>query len=62
MMAELGYGKGYKYAHDFDVGIAAMDCLPPSLKGRRYYRPKAFGFEVKLAERLKRIEEAKKKS
>ncbi|GAG41536.1 unnamed protein product, partial [marine sediment metagenome] len=61
MMAELGYGKGYKYAHDFDIGVAGMDCLPPSLKGRRYYRPKAFGFEVKLAERLKRIEEAKEK-
>jgi len=45
-MANLGYGKGYKYAHDYDAGIAAMDCLPPSLEGRRYYRPKDLGLKL----------------
>ena len=39
LMKEAGYGKGYIYAHDTKEKIAAMDCLPDSLKGRRYYHP-----------------------
>jgi len=54
LMKRLGYGEGYKYAHDFEEGIAPMDCLPPSLKRRRYYRPKRSGLERKLAERLEK--------
>ncbi|HEY7501675.1 MAG TPA: replication-associated recombination protein A [Vicinamibacterales bacterium] len=39
LMKQLGYGKGYKYAHDEPGGVAAdMDCLPPSHKGRKFYR------------------------
>ncbi|HEY9869621.1 MAG TPA: replication-associated recombination protein A [Candidatus Obscuribacterales bacterium] len=48
LMKEIGYGKGYKYAHDFEQGRAEMDCLPEELKGRKYYRPTARGFEGKL--------------
>lgn len=41
LMRRLGYGKGYQYAHDFESGRAEdMDCLPESLRGRRYYNPK----------------------
>jgi len=54
MMKDLGYGKGYKYAHDLPDQVARMDCLPEALKGRTYYRPKGAGVEVKIAERLKR--------
>jgi putative ATPase len=44
LMKELGYGKGYKYAHDQPEGVAAeMECLPPAHKGRRFYREKGSG-------------------
>ena len=52
MMKELGYGKGYQYAHDLDEAIARMDCLPPPLAGRRFYRPSDRGHERRIAERL----------
>jgi len=54
MMKELGYGKGYQYAHDLSDQVAQMDCLPEALRGRTYYRPKNAGIEAKIAERLKR--------
>ena len=37
-MRELDYGKGYLYAHDVEGKVAAMECLPTSLAGRRYYQ------------------------
>ncbi len=39
LMKDLGYGKGYRYAHDEAEGVAGMECLPEGLAGRRYYRP-----------------------
>ena len=57
MMKELGYGKGYRYAHDLDEGIARMECLPPSLAGRRFYRPSDRGHERRIAERLEKWRE-----
>jgi putative ATPase len=38
LMKGLGYGHGYKYAHDYEAGRAEMDCLPEQLKGRKYYQ------------------------
>ena len=52
LMKQLGYGKGYRYAHDEAEGVAAMDCLPDALAGRRYYQPTARGQEAATAERL----------
>jgi putative ATPase len=52
LMKELGYGKGYKYAHDFQEGLTDMSCLPEALKGRVYYHPSKFGFEKTVGERL----------
>ena len=52
LMKDLGYGKGYRYAHDEAEGVAAMDCLPDALAGRRYYRPTERGTEAELAARL----------
>jgi putative ATPase len=52
LMKQLGYGKGYVYAHDEEEGVAAMDSLPDALRGRRYYRAGTRGAEAALAERL----------
>jgi putative ATPase len=54
LMKGLGYGKGYKYAHDEAEGVAAMSALPPHLEGRRYYQPTDRGVEARLKEALER--------
>ncbi|MBK9143583.1 MAG: replication-associated recombination protein A [Candidatus Melainabacteria bacterium] len=48
LMKDLGYSQGYKYAHNFEEGVADMQCLPEELKNRKYYKPTARGFEGKL--------------
>jgi len=55
LMKELGYSKGYRYAHDEQDKVADMDCLPDSLKGRTYYHPTQEGREKLLAQRLEEI-------
>jgi len=55
LMKELDYGKGYRYAHDEEGRVADMDCLPDSLKGRRYYDPTQEGREKLLAQRMEEI-------
>ncbi len=55
LMKDLGYGEGYKYAHDFDDGVVGQQNLPDNLKGRTYYAPVDRGFERTLGERLERI-------
>ena len=55
LMQELNYGKGYRYAHDEPDKVADMDCLPPSLLGRRYYQPTQEGREKQLAQRLEEL-------
>ena len=52
LMKNLGYGEGYKYAHDEAAGVAAMECLPDRLKGRTYFKPTTRGREKDLGERL----------
>ena len=54
LMRDMGYGRGYKYSHDYEEHFAPMANLPPSLKGRRYYRPGDQGYEKEAAERLRR--------
>jgi putative ATPase len=61
LMQELGYGRGYQYAHDFEEQTAAMECLPQSLAGRRFYEPKDVGLEREIRERLERMREARNK-
>jgi putative ATPase len=56
LMKDLGYGQGYKYAHDFEGGIIGQQNLPDQLAGRRYYQPTDRGFERELSERLKSIQ------
>jgi putative ATPase len=55
LMKDLGYSEGYRYAHDEEDKVADMDCLPDSLKGRRYYQPTQEGRERQLAARLEEI-------
>ena len=55
LMKELGYNKGYQYAHDFTEKMTAMECLPESLQGRTYYEPTTQGAEARLKERLEQI-------
>ncbi len=52
LMKQLGYGEGYRYAHDEAEGVAAMDSLPEALAGKRYYEPTGRGQEKAIAERL----------
>ena len=61
LMKELDYGKGYEYAHDAKDKLTAIQCLPDSLEGRRYYRPDGKGEEGELKDRLERITEWKKR-
>ena len=60
LMKDLGYGKGYRYAHDYEDKITSMQCLPDSLVGREYYKPTEQGAEGRFKERLKSIKEWKK--
>ena len=53
LMKQLGYGKDYKYAHDFEDHVARdTTYLPDSLKDRRYYVPTELGAEAELKRRL----------
>ena len=61
LMKELGYAKGYQYAHDFDEKVTAMECLPERLKDRRWYLPTEEGVEKRIKERLAAIRAAKEK-
>ena len=61
LMKTLGYGKGYRYAHAEQGGVASMDCLPPALRGRKYYQPTERGLEKTIAQRLAEWERLKKK-
>ncbi|MGA8529866.1 MAG: replication-associated recombination protein A, partial [Acidobacteriaceae bacterium] len=54
-MKELDYGKGYEYAHEVEGKVADMECLPQSLRGRRYYHPTQEGREKLLAQRMDEI-------
>jgi len=60
LMAHEGYGKGYQYAHKTPEKLTDMTCLPDNLKDRRYYRPTDEGFEKRLREKMKAIEEWKR--
>jgi len=53
LMQNLGYGKGYKYAHDYEGHFVEQQNLPDSMKGKRYYYPSEQGFEKTVLARLK---------
>jgi len=55
LMANVGYGKGYEYAHNDPDKVTGMTCLPDSLADRKYYLPTDQGFELRLRQRLEEI-------
>src|SRR5215472_5024236 len=59
LMRNLGYGKGYKYAHEFEEKVTEMQCLPDNLSGPTYYKPTDQGFEQRLRARLDEMRKLK---
>jgi putative ATPase len=60
LMRGLGYGKGYKYAHDYPDHFVEQQNLPDMLKGKHYYLPSDQGFEKEVRARLKAWWEGKR--
>jgi putative ATPase len=59
LMKELGYGRGYRYAHDSPDAYLPQEYLPDELRGATLYRPGPFGYEKKVAERMEWWEKRK---
>lgn len=56
LMSEAGYGKGYKYAHDFAGGFVEQEFLPEPISGKRFYTPNTQNpSEAKIAERIRTL-------
>ena len=53
LMRQMGYGKDYKYAHDYPGHFIKQQNLPPSLQERRYYIPSDQAYEKEVDARLK---------
>ncbi|HEY7317971.1 MAG TPA: replication-associated recombination protein A [Candidatus Binatia bacterium] len=62
LMQKLGYGKSYKYAHNYPGHIVEQEHLPTELKDRKYYAPSDSGYERQIQERLKSWQEKKRAS
>jgi putative ATPase len=62
LMKGLGYGQGYRYAHDVESKVANMQCLPDNLRDRTYYRPTNDGVEKRIRERMEEIKRARSQS
>ena len=56
LMKELGYGRGYEYAHDHEDAIVGQSHLPDALEGRVYYEPTDRGFEERLGARMAELD------
>jgi putative ATPase len=62
LMKEVGYGKGYAYAHDAEDGVGGLDCLPDALQGTRFYEPTDRGVEARIRERMRETEQLRDKA
>ena len=65
LMRELGYGKDYKYDHEYEMHYSGQECLPERLLGKEFYKPSDFGFEKEIKKRLewwRKLKEKIKKS
>ncbi len=61
LMKDIGYGKDYAYAHDFEFGTTDMETFPEALKGRKYYHPGDMGLEKEIKKRLEWWQSLKEK-
>jgi putative ATPase len=59
LMKQLGYGAGYRYAHDSPTAYTPQEYLPEALRGARFYEPGDMGFEKRIRERLEWWEKQK---
>ncbi len=62
LMKELGYHKGYRYAHDYPEGYVSQEFLPEKLQGRRFYEPQGHGYEKTINERMEYLRKLHTKS
>lgn len=62
LMENLGYGKDYKYAHDYPGHVVEQEHLPQELRGRKYYLPSDAGNEKRIKERMVFWQQKKKVS
>lgn len=60
LMKDFGYGKGYKYAHDYEDAITDLSCLPDSIADAKFYQPTDRGYEAEVKRRLEKWEARKK--
>lgn len=60
LMKDIGYGKDYKYAHDYKEGFTPQDYLPEKLHGKIYYSPTDRGYEKTIKQRLEKWRNLKK--
>jgi putative ATPase len=59
LMKQFGYGAGYQHAHQFEGAISTMECLPESLRGKKFYEPTDRGVEQRIAQRLEELRKQK---
>ena len=62
LMKDLGYGAGYKYAHDYQQAYVPQDYLPDALRGAKWYEPADAGYEKTVRERIERWEQLKRRA
>ncbi len=62
LMKNLGYGKDYQYAHNYEKRVTNMQCLPDNLAARTWYKPTDQGFEQRLRQRLDEIRKIKSRA
>ncbi len=63
LMGDLGYGDGYRYAHDEPEAFAAGEVyLPEGLEGMTWYKPTPRGLEIKISEKMKHLSELNEKA
>ena len=56
LMSDAGYGKNYKYAHDFEGGFVEQEFMPETLSGKQFYHPNLQNqTEVKIADRMEKL-------
>ena len=61
LMKDMGYGRGYRYALDFEEGYAVQEYLPEAIADTRFYFPTDRGYEKMIAGRLKQWRAVKEK-
>jgi putative ATPase len=62
LMRKIGYGKGYRYAHEYDEAQVEQQHLPDAIKDRTYYHPSDRGYEKTVKDRLEAFEAARRKT